>query len=148
MQLEIACIAKGSPVGERAAKKAAEIARKNKYDKISLLFVVDVDFLSKGLAEYTKEEKVAKEGLIRIGITIMEKLKKIILDIFPQVNVRKIFREGSTAKVIECFVKDNTIGKLVIPREERGPIEKTLVGGDIESFIEELSNYTKIIIVA
>jgi len=146
--MQLVCIAKGSPSGERAAKKAAEIAKKDGYNKISLLFIVDVDFLSKSLTGYTKEENRAKEGLVHIGKTIMEKLKKIILDISPQVNIKRILREGSTAEVIRCFVKNNTIAKLVIPKEERGPIEKTLVGGDIESFIEELSNYTKIIIVA
>jgi len=145
VEYELVVIAKGSEIGEKAVKKALEIAKENGFRTIHLLFVNDTDFFSKG--SYVHLEKELELSIENIGKVIMEKLENIIKASDGQIDVERIELRGKTAEEILRFVKENTVKTLIIPKEERGPIERSLIHGDIEPFFNEIKQYVNNFIV-
>ncbi len=143
----VVLIAKGSKAGEAALFKALEIANELKCNKLFMLFVADNDFFAGDGSGFSKSEESVNEGLDAIGDAILRKLINIAKEMDEKIKVETIVLHGNTASEILDFVKNNKIDVLVIPRDKRGPIEKSLTGGDIEPFIKEISNYTKLILV-
>ncbi len=139
MYYKLVVIAKGSDVGHRAARKAVEVAESEGIDTIYLLFVNDIDFYSG--SSYVHFEKELEQGLKNIGNTVMDRLEQTIKSINEMIKVERIELVGSTAEKILEFVKTNKVETLIIPRDERGPIEKSLTGGDIEPFLDEIRRF-------
>ncbi|WP_022669989.1 universal stress protein [Hippea alviniae] len=142
---ELVVIAKGSDVGHKAAEEAAIIARDKNIDTIHLLFVNDIDFYSGGGILHLKEE--LQKSLENIGDAIIRMLTETIKKHNSNVNVKKIELSGKTAEEILKFVNENDINILIIPKDKRGPIEKSLVGGEIEPFFDQIRKRTNLIVV-
>jgi len=142
---ELVVVAKGSEIGHKAAKEAATIAKNKNIKTIHLLFVNDIDFYSGGGISYLKEE--LQKSLENIGDAIIRMLTETIKEHNPDVNIEKIELTGKTAEEILRFVNENEIDIFIIPKDKRGPIEKSIVGGDIEPFIEEIRKRTNVITI-
>ncbi len=145
MEYKIVLVAKGSPVGQRAAKKAAEMAKEKNINTIHLLFVNDTDFYHSGGFVHLKKE--IETGLKNIGAIIMEKLERIIRDSQNGIKVEKIALKGKTSEEILRFVSNNKIDTIIIPKDERGPIEKSLTRGEIEPFFNEIKEKVENLII-
>ncbi len=136
MEYELVVIAKGSDVAERAVKRALDIAKKDRIGVIHIAFVNDTDFYSN--IGYVNLEKELEQGIENIGNVIFDKLEMIIKNADDKIRAEKIELKGETAEEILKFVKTNKVKTIVIPKEERGPIEKSLTHGDIEPFFNEI----------
>ncbi len=145
MEYELVVVAKGSEVGKKAAKRALKIAKENNIGTIHLLFVNDVDFFSRG--SYVHLKKELEVGIENIGRVIMEKLEDVIKSSDNRIKVERIELKGKTAEEILRFVKENVVRTLIIPKEERGPIERSLIHNDIEPFFNEIKQYVNDFIV-
>ncbi len=145
MEYELVVVAKGSEVGEKAVKRALEIAKEDNIRTIYLLFVNDTDFFSKG--GYVRLEKELEAGIENIGKVIMEKLEDVIKSSDNQIKVERVELKGKTAEEILRFVKENVVKTLIVPKEERGPIERSLIHGDIEPFFNEIKQYVNNFII-
>ncbi|AEA33966.1 universal stress protein [Hippea maritima] len=142
---EVVVIAKGSEAGVKAAKKAASIAKQKNKRRIHLVFVNDVDFYSGEGMGYVREDMA--KSLENIGDAIMRKLEHAIKEEHQDVEIERIELHGKTAEEILKFLNENDIEILIIPKEERGPIEKSLTRGDIEPFFNEIQQRVKCILV-
>ncbi|WP_025270126.1 universal stress protein [Hippea sp. KM1] len=138
-------VAKGSEKGVEAARSAARIARKNNKDKVHLLFINDTDFYSGEGLGFVKDD--LRKSMENIGDAIMRKLEHEIKKEYPEVEVERIELEGKTAEELMRFLKEHDIEVLIIPKEERGPIERSLTGGDIEPFFNEIQQRVKCILI-
>ncbi len=142
---ELVVVAKGSEIGHKAAEEAAIIAKDKNIKTIHLLFVNDIDFYSGGGISYLKEE--LQKSLENIGDAIIRMLTETIKKHNPDVNIEKIELAGKTAEEILKFVNENEIDIFIIPKDKRGPIEKSLVGGEIEPFFDQIKERTNLIVV-
>ncbi len=141
-------VAKGSKIGEVALEKAVDLYEKFKCSTLKILLVLDTDFFSTGLSGYTKARTDAEIGFKHIDKVIFEKLENRAKQINKDINIEKVILKGKTAEEILKYVKrHNDIYTIIIPQDERGPIEKSLVGGEIAPFFEEISKYTKLVVV-
>ncbi len=144
MEYGLVVVAKGSEVGEKAVKKALEIAKERGINTIHLLFVNDTDFFSRGFVRLNRELEI---GIENIGNVIMEKLEKTIRSFDNRISVKRIELKGKTAYEILKFVRENVVDILIIPKEERGPIERSLIHGDVEPFFNEIKQYVNNFVV-
>lgn len=141
-------VAKGSEIGRIALEKAVELFDKFGCKTLEILLVLDANFFSTGLSGYTKPKTDAEIGLGHIDNVIFEKLENRAKQINKNINTKKVILEGKTAEEILKYVKrHNDIYAIIIPKEERGPIEKSLLGGEIMPFFEEIKKFTKLIVV-
>ncbi len=145
MEYGIVLIAKGSPNGEKAAQKAAQLAKEKSINTIHILFVNDTEFFKGG--GFVHLEKELEKSLDNIGTIIMDKLEKVIKQSNSNIDIKRIELKGNTAEEILKFVNENKVDTLIIPKEERGPIEKSLTGGDIEPFFNEIKKKVKNLII-
>ncbi len=145
MEYKLVVVAKGSEVAKKAIKKALEIAKNDGIDEMHLIFVNDTSFYSK--SGYVNLERELEQGIENISRVVLSKLEKIVSDEDDGIKVSKIELKGKTAKEILKFVKTNKVKTLVIPKEERGPIEKSLTHGDIEPFFNEIKQNVENFIV-
>ncbi len=139
---KIVLIVKASEVGERALKKSIDILEEFKCRKLYLLFVVDSDFFSGIASSYIKSEKYVEKGLEDIGDAILRKMEELVKESKKDISTERIILYGDTAEEVLNFVKNNNVDMLIIPKDKRGPIEKSLTGGDITRFIKEIEEYT------
>lgn len=139
---KIVLIVKASEVGERALKKAIDILEQFKCKKLYLLFVVDNDFFSGVASGYTKSKEDVEKGLEDIGDAILRKMEELVKESKKDVVTERVVLYGDTAEEILKFVKNNSIDMLIIPKDKRGPIEKSLTGGDVTRFMKEIEKYT------
>jgi len=141
-------VAKGSEIGGIALEKAVDLFEKFRCKTLKIVLVLDADFFSTGLSGYTKPNADAKIGLEHIDNVIFEKLENRAKQINKNINIERVVLEGKTAEQILKYVKQhNDIYAIIIPQDERGPIEKSLLGGEIEPFFEEIKKSTKLIVV-
>ncbi len=145
MKYELVLVAKGSPIGQKAAIKAAELSRDKNIKTIHILFVNDTEFFKSG--GFVHLDKELERSLNRIGDIIMNKIEKIIKENNKNAEVKRIELKGKTAEQILNFVNENEIETLIVPKEERGPIERSLIGGDIEPFFNEIKKKVKNLII-
>jgi len=143
----IVLIVKASDIGEKALQKAVSIMKENNCDELSLLFVADMDFFSGNSSGYVKPDYLVEKGLEGIGRAVLDNMEKTAQEIDKNIKTERIVLNGNTAEEILRFVKENKVDILIIPKDERGPIEKFLTGGDIGEFIDEIEKYTKVITV-
>ncbi len=145
MEYKLVVVAKGSEVAKKAIKKALEIAKNDGIDVIHLIFVNDTSFYSK--SGYVNLERELERGIENISRIVLSKLEKMITDEDSGIRVGKVELKGKTAEEILKFVKTNKVDTLIIPKEERGPIEKSLTHGDIEPFFNEIKQNVENFIV-
>ena len=145
MEYKLVVVAKGSEVAKKAIKKALEIAKNDGIDVIHLIFVNDTSFYSK--SGYVNLERELERGIENISRIVLSKLEKMITDADSGIRVEKVELKGKTAEEILKFVKTNKVDTLIIPKEERGPIEKSLTHGDIEPFFNEIKQNVENFIV-
>ena len=145
MEYKLVVVAKGSEVARKAIKKALEIAKNDGIDVIHLIFVNDTSFYSK--SGYVNLERELERGIENISRIVLSKLEKMITDEDSGIRVGKVELKGKTAEEILKFVKTNKVDTLIIPKEERGPIEKSLTHGDIEPFFNEIKQNVENFIV-
>ena len=136
MEYNLVVVAKGSEVAKKAVKKALEIAENDEIKVIYLIFVNDTNFYSK--SGYVNLEKELEQGIKNISRIVLNKLEAIILNADNRIEVRKIELKGKTAEEILKFVKANRVKTLIVPKEERGPIEKSLTHGEVKPFFSEI----------
>ncbi len=136
MEYDLVVVAKGSEVAKKAVKKALEIAENDGIKVIYLIFVNDTNFYSK--SGYVNLEKELEQGIENISRIVLNKLEAIILNADNRIEVKKIELKGKTAEEILKFVKTNRVKTLIVPKEERGPIEKSLTHGEVKPFFSEI----------
>ncbi len=145
MKYELVLIAKGSPNGEKAALKAASLSKERDINTVYLLFVNDTEFFKGG--GFVHLDRELEKSLDNIGNIIMDKLERVIKENNSNIEVKRIELTGNTADEILKFVNENEVDTLIIPKDERGPIERSLTGGDIEPFFSEIKKKIKNLII-
>ncbi|WP_035587713.1 universal stress protein [Hippea jasoniae] len=145
MDYGIVVVAKGSEVGLKAAKEAVKIAKDKNYKEIYLLFVNDPNFYSGEGISVGKDD--VSESLKHIGDAVISKLTDYIKKEDQDLEVRSIILYGATAEEIVKFLQVNKVDVFIIPKDKRGPIERSIVGGDIEPFYKEIAKLTNCVVV-
>ncbi len=144
---KIVLVVKASEVGERGLKKAIDIIREEDCNKLYLLFVVDHDFFSGDGASYVKSKQQVDKGLEGIGDAILRTMEDMLEETDKSIESQRVILHGKTAEEIMNFAKNNKVDVLIIPKDQRGPIEKFITGGDITPFIDEIKKYVDKVVV-
>ncbi len=130
----IICIVKGGKKGINAAKKAINIAKEN-HMKLIFIFSADTENMIGGNFGVESDESTS-EGLENIG--------NVVIDEFE--NMAKKEKVAYSSKIInedlknklKRIIKYNKVSHLVVPKLERGAIEKLIVRDNTSELVDEI----------
>lgn len=136
----IVCGVTGSAHAQKAALKAAVMARENDAQLV-YVYVVDTDFFRKGIAVELSSHSIT-ESLKHLGTHILGVAEQLALT--QGVTPKKIVKTGRVLDALQEVVKEEKADLLVLGHEDRTFFEKVLFKGDVESHVGELKKKTGI----
>jgi len=130
----VICIVKGGKIGEKAAEKAIGIAKENSM-KLMFLFSSDTDYILSGNFGISSDD-IASRGIENIGKTLISQFE----DEAENLGVKYYSKivGGNLLDELRKMIKCGNVSILVVPKLERGPIEKFLIGNNIDDYMDKL----------
>jgi nucleotide-binding universal stress UspA family protein len=130
---KIVCGVTGSAASQKAALKAAQLAKENEADLI-FVYAVDISFLKGMTVELTSQ--FAQKTLEHLGGHILDQAEEVSAGV--GITPRKVLRPGEVLEVLKQVLKEEKADLLVIGHEERSFFEKVLFKGVVEDHLQEL----------
>ncbi|NOZ83579.1 MAG: universal stress protein [Epsilonproteobacteria bacterium] len=130
----VICIVKGGKIGEKAAEKAIGIAKENSM-KLIFLFSSDTDDILSGNFGISSDGTTSR-GIENIGKTLIGQFKDKAKN--SGVKCSSEIVGGDLLDELRKMIERDDKSILVVPRLERGPIEKFLIGNNIDDYVNKL----------
>ncbi|GMT43313.1 MAG TPA: universal stress protein [Deltaproteobacteria bacterium] len=130
----VICIVKGGKIGEKAVEKAIGIAKENSM-KLIFLFSSDTDDILSGNFGISSDD-ITSRGIENIGKTLISQFKDKAENSGVKYSSKIV--GGDLLDELRKMIKRDDKSIFVVPRLERGPIEKFLIGNSIDEYIDKL----------